>query len=57
MLHPEAQKRGGYTDMKKVINMPFFKVIYYVLYPAQPCPALTSALASFYRPHNTDAFI
>ena len=26
MLHPEAHKRGGYTDMKKVFNMPFFEV-------------------------------
>lgn len=42
MLHPEAQKRGGYTDMRKVINMSFFQVVYYVLYPAIPYPTLPS---------------
>ena len=54
MLHPEAQKRGGYTDMRKVINMSFFQVVYYVLYPTLPYPtlsypALISALASSYH--------
>ena len=26
MLHPEAHKRGGYTDMKRVFNLPYFEV-------------------------------
>lgn len=36
MLHPEAHKRGGYTDMKRVFNMPFFEVIYNLPYPTPP---------------------
>jgi hypothetical protein len=26
MLHPDGHKRGGYTDMKRLFNMPYFEV-------------------------------